>query len=262
MSEPETFRWRITALACFLIAFVLSLGAAVVGQTPVVQADAAVAHWLYGLRAPWLDTVMMIASALGDGSQRTAVTVLAALYLLWRRRWRWALALALAMVGAAIATPAFKAAFHVARPTAIYSGVDAFSFPSGHASSAAALYLVLAWMTARPLPLRWRPLVWAPAVTLVLVTLVSRVYLGAHWPSDVVAGAALGAALACLAIALAASAPPPSPAMRPALDGPVFVAALVLVAVLLGPAAFAKAERLYGPYLRQGPIMENARPAS
>lgn len=262
MPNLETLRWRIAALACFLIAFVLSLGAAVIGQTFVVKADAAVALWLYGLRAPWLDTVMMIASALGDGSQRTAVTVLVALYLVWRRRWRWALALALAMIGAAIATPAVKAAFHVARPTAIYSGVDAFSFPSGHASSAATLYLVLAWMTASALPRRWWPLAWTPAVALVLVTMISRVYLGAHWPSDVIAGAALGAALACLAIVLASSAPPATPAMRPMLDGPAFVAALILVAALLGPGAFAKAERLYGPYLREGPTTANARPAS
>lgn len=246
------------AISLLLTACVLFLGVEVVRRGPIVHADVAIAGLLYGLRTPWLDDVMMAVSALGDGSQRTVVTVLVALYLLWRRRWRWALVVVLAMVGAAIATPAFKTLFHVARPSALYAGADAFSFPSGHASSAAALYLTLAWMGARSLPRRQRLLIWTPAVAIVLATMVSRVYVGAHWPSDVVAGAMLGAALASLAITVAAAAPPPSPAMRPAWDGPAFVAALVLTAVLLGPTAFAKAQRLYAPYLRAGPTPREA----
>lgn len=261
-SNAPGARWRplSTALAVslLLIACVLFLGVEVVRRGPIVQVDVAVANQLYGLRTPLLDNVMMAVSALGDGSQRTVVTVLVALYLLWRRRWRWALAVVLAMVGAAIITPAFKSFFHVARPSALYAGADAFSFPSGHASSAAALYMTLGWMGARALPRRWRLLVWTLAAAIVLATMISRVYVGAHWPSDVVAGAMLGAALASLAIALAATAAPPSPAMRPAWDGPAFVAALVLTGVVLGPAAFAKAERLYAPYLKAGPTPREA----
>jgi undecaprenyl-diphosphatase len=237
---------------------VLNLGADIVDQRPIVRADVAVANLLYGLRTPLLDRVMMTASALGDGGQRTAVTVLVTLYLAWRRRFRWALAFALVMAGAAAATPVFKTAFHVARPSALYSGADAYSFPSGHATSAAALYLTLGWMASRALARRWRPAVWIVALAAILVTAVSRVYLGAHWPSDVIAGMALGAALASLAIAFAASAKPPTAVGRQVLDGPAFVVALTLVGVVLGPAAVTKAHRLYGPYLSAGPTLREA----
>lgn len=253
--ERAADRWRLAAASAsvLLVVYVLNLGADVVSQRSIVRADVAVANLLYGLRAPWLDRVMMMASALGDGGQRTAVTVLATLYLLWRRRWRWALALALVMAGAAVATPAFKTAFHVARPSTLYSGAEAYSFPSGHATSAAALYLTLAWMASRALARSWRPLVWALAAAMILVTAVSRVYVGAHWPSDVIAGMALGGALASLAIAFAAGAAKPTARMNPRFDGLGFVTAILLVAVALGPHAFAKAQRLYAPYLQAGP---------
>jgi len=255
MSQPNSRafeRWRLIAVgvSVLLVISVLKLGADVVGQRPVVRIDAALASQLQGLRAPWLDSVMMMASALGDGGQRTAVTVLAALYLLWRRRWRWALALALAMIGSALITPAFKTLFHVARPSALYSGAEAYSFPSGHATSAAVLYLTLAWMASRALAPRWRPLAWLLAAIAILVTAVSRVYVGAHWPSDVVAGMALGGALASLAIAFAAGARPATPDTQPELDGVAFITAVAIVAAVLGPHAFSKAQRLYGPYLQ------------
>lgn len=258
-------RWRLIGVATsgLLVVYVLVLGADVVGQRPVVRADVALANLLYGLRTPWLDRLMTAASALGDGSQRTAATVLITGYLLWRRRWRWALAFALMMIGAAVATPLFKTAFHIQRPSVLYSGVEAYSFPSGHATSAAALYLMLAWMASRALPRRWRPAAWALGLAAILVTAISRVYLGAHWPSDVVAGMALGAALASLAIALAAGAPAPSARSAPAFDGLAFVAAIALVAIVLGPSAYGKAKRLYAPYLTAGPApREAANPTS
>lgn len=258
--EHALVRWRSAGVcACILlIVYVLNLGADVVSQRPIVRADVAIANLLYGLRTPWLDALMMTASALGDGGQRTAATVLATLYLLYQRRWRWALALALVMTGAALATPAFKTVFHVARPSTLYSGAEAYSFPSGHATSAAAFYLSLAWMASRAFERRWRPLIWLPALAAILLTAVSRVYLGAHWPSDVIAGMALGGALASLAIALAASDAKPSADMPPWQDGVAFVTALFLVAGSLGPRAYNKAEDLYAPYLQLGPAPRGA----
>lgn len=240
-AKVEPFWLVAIAISFLLIAAVLALGADVVGNRSVAGLDVAIAGQFQALRAPWLDNVMMMASALSDGGQRTAVTVLVALYLIWRRRWRWALALVLAMAGSALITPAFKTAFHVARPSALYSGAEAYSFPSGHATSAAALYLVLAWMASRALPSRWRPLAWLLAAAAILVTAASRVYVGAHWPSDVVAGMALGGALASLAIAFAAGARPTTSNAHTALDGVAFIAAVTLVAAALGPNAFGKA---------------------
>lgn len=252
--DDLVFRHRLVGVAASL-----ALALAVVGLGLVVSAgvtataDEAMATWLHRLRAPWLDQVMMTASALGDGAQRTAVTIVVTLYLLVRRHWRWALALVLMMAGASVVTPALKDLFQIARPTALYAGADAFSFPSGHASSASAFYLLLAWMASRPLSPGRRPLVWLIAGAIILLTAVSRIYVGAHWPSDVVGGMALGAALAGLAVTFAAGAPRPLPARWPHVDAAAFLLAIGLVAAIKGPAALERARRMYGPYLASEP---------
>jgi len=249
-TDDVVFRRRLAGVAaCLALALAVVALGLVVSAGATAAADEAMAAWLHGLRAPWLDQVMMTASALGDGSQRTAATIVVTAYLLARRRWRWALALVLVMAGASVVTPALKDLFQIARPTALYAGADAFSFPSGHASSATAFYLLLGWMASRPLAPRRRPLVWLVAGAIILLTAVSRIYVGAHWPSDVVGGVALGAALAGLTVAFAAGARQSLPARWPHVDAAAFLLAIGLVAAIKGPAALERARRMYGPYL-------------
>ena len=73
--------------------------------------------------------------------------------------------------------------------------VDSPSFPSGHATSAAAVYLLLIWL----LPVEWRKYSAPLLVALTLATGISRIQLGVHFPTDVIAGWMLGAAFALLA---------------------------------------------------------------
>lgn len=252
--DDDVFRRRLSgaALCLLLMLGVVGLGLVASGGG-FARADATAANWLRHLRTPWLDQAMMTISALGDGGQRSAVTALVVIYLLVRRRWRWAIALVLMMAGAALATPALKSLFQIARPTALYTGADAYSFPSGHASSAAALYLMLGWMASRPLTLRRRTAAWTLACAIILLTAASRVYVGAHWPSDVVGGMVLGGALAGLAIAFAAGARAPASRRWPELDGAAFLLAIGLVAAIKGPAGLDRARRMYGSYLASSP---------
>ncbi len=235
-------------LILLLIAGLLALAVGILAHTFVVRIDAFAAQALFDHRAPWLDRLMMLMSALGDGRARTTATILLVAFLLWRRRYRWALALGLVMVAAAVLTPTLKTIFHLARPSLLYSGADAFSFPSGHATSAAALYLVLTWIVGRSTAGLGRVLFAALALTIVLLTALSRIYLGAHWLSDVLAGLALGAALG-LGGVLLASGDDRAATLGEAWHGAVIVAVLLGVALVLGPKAYAKAERLYAPYL-------------
>jgi membrane-associated phospholipid phosphatase len=194
--------------------------------------------------------LMMLMSALGDGPERTTATVLVVAFLLWRRRGRWALSLALTMIAAAVLTPALKMSFHFARPSLLYSGADAFSFPSGHATSAAALYLILAWVVGRSTSGPGRLLFAGFAVLMTLLTGLSRIYLGAHWLSDVLAGLALGTALGLVGILLA-SGDTRRNMPGDARHGAVILAVLIAVGLVLGPKAYRKAERLYAPYLNR-----------
>jgi undecaprenyl-diphosphatase len=68
------------------------------------------------------------------------------------------------------------------------------SFPSGHATIAAVIFSALAILIARGLSRRGKAAVWAAAGTPIALVAVTRVYLGVHWPSDVVVGAATGIA--------------------------------------------------------------------
>jgi undecaprenyl-diphosphatase len=80
------------------------------------------------------------------------------------------------------------------RPLNIYSGHETFSFPSGHATTAMMVYGFLAFLLARGRPRHWRALLLSLAGVLIVAIGLSRLYLGMHWLSDVVAGFALGLA--------------------------------------------------------------------
>src|SRR5690606_25443909 len=127
-----------------------------------------------------------------------AVLAAAAIWLLARGRRKLAAGLVLTMGLAALAVPLLKAALIVPRPIDLYTGADAFSFPSGHATSAAALYLALAWLATHNATLRWKIVGFGAAGLLVAAIAVSRLYLAAHWPSDILAGLALGSTFAAI----------------------------------------------------------------
>ncbi|MAM60675.1 phosphatase PAP2 family protein [Maritimibacter sp. UBA3975] len=150
---------------------------------------------------PQVEVVMRDITALGGVTVLTLVTVAALVHLVLRGRRGAALFLAIAVLGGRALSHVAKAGFDRPRPDLVPHGVEVAtaSFPSGHSMMAAVTYLTLAVMLAR---LEGRRSIRAfYAVAAVLLTLsvgVSRVYLGVHWPSDVLAGWTLGAAWALI----------------------------------------------------------------
>jgi len=161
----------------------------------------------------WLAEAMTDVTAFGSLPGLLLVTAAAAGYLLLSRRARTAL-FVLAATGGGLALGALlKLAYARPRPDLVPHLVDvaSASFPSGHATDSAIVYLTLGALVARSVPQRGlRVYILSVAILLTLLIGVSRVYLGVHWPSDVVAGWTIGAAwaLACsLAYALSGPAP-------------------------------------------------------
>lgn len=194
-----------------LVAAVLLLGGAwmflgvlqdIVANDPLVRFDRTVFVGLQHVRIAWADGLMVAITELGSGAVVTAVVAAVALLLAIKRSWR-TLAYWLAAIGfAQVLVWVLKTALSRTRPTDLYSGFEQFSFPSGHTASSVVLYGFLAFLIARGKPVKVKVAVTLIAALAILLIAFSRLYLGAHWLSDVLASLSLGTAwVALLSIA-------------------------------------------------------------
>lgn len=151
----------------------------------------------------WVQEIMRDLTALGGTAILTLTTFAVAGFFLLRGRRGSALYLLVAVGGGLLLSTVAKQIFERPRPDLVPHGsfVHTASFPSGHSMLAAVTYLTLGVLVARTLPER-RLKVYVLALAALIAGLVgvSRVYLGVHWPSDVVAGWLAGLAWASLCI--------------------------------------------------------------
>ena len=144
----------------------------------------------------WLMDVMRDFTALGGTTMVVLATSLAATALLFHKNWRRALVLVVTVSLAMGCDELLKGLYGRARPDFALPGtyVYAQSFPSGHSTASAALWLSLAMIAASFESRRRQKAFWfAAAGVIILAVGCSRVYLGVHWPTDVLAGWMLGA---------------------------------------------------------------------
>ena len=151
--------------------------------------DATVRGWVHQFASPGLTRAMVVISALGSEVLVAVfvVSVIAFLRMKWRRAAVWMM---LTMAGGLILEVALKHGFRRTRPAAFFGvAPHGFSFPSGHSLMSFCIYGVLAGLlTARIQSPAWRVLIWSGAAVLVAAIGLSRIYLGVHYPSDVLAG--------------------------------------------------------------------------
>ncbi len=158
--------------------------------------DVAVLRWVGAIRSSTLTDGMLVATFLGSGIVEVPVA-LGAVALLWVRAGRRsAMALLFAGVSGELVYAGAKAAFQRPRPDIIekLSSAGWYSYPSGHAMLAPILWSLMLVLLARSMPAgrRWPLLMLAVAMPIAIAA--SRVYLGVHYPSDVLGALALGVA--------------------------------------------------------------------
>lgn len=174
----------------------------VVTRDTLVDVDRSIYGALQALRTQWGDDVAVVVSELGSAQVTIAVIAAVALWFTLARRFRTLAYFVTAAVVAEFFVLALKSGMERARPSTPYALVDEFAFPSGHAALATVVYGFLAFLLGRGKP-AWLQMIYAGTATAIaLLMAFSRLYLGAHWFSDVVASFGLGIAwIALLAIA-------------------------------------------------------------
>jgi membrane-associated phospholipid phosphatase len=191
--------WSVVLLGAMIFVF------ASVGRHPPLLApkttlpfvgefDLSVFHWMDDIRNGVLTLLARFLNLLGSGLVTIPLRIAVTAWLLILKRWRALATWVITWVAAELILAGAKTFFHRGRPPSPLVDVVGFSFPSGHAvaGAATAVALVLVLLPPGPARRRWE----LAAIVFAFVMALSRVYLQAHWFSDVVAGVLLGAGVA------------------------------------------------------------------
>jgi membrane-associated phospholipid phosphatase len=194
----------ILSIAAFLSSVALFgfLAQAYLTRDATVQVDIRLANALNANAVSSATTAFEAVTTLGSTSVLALVAATAVAYLVHRRRGRDTALLVVALAGAQLVTWILKAALERPRPSfdEPVATADWFSFPSGHASNSLALYGALAYVFAGRSSRPVRAVVLAGLTLLVAAIGFSRVYLGVHYLTDVIAGYSAGLAWLLLVI--------------------------------------------------------------
>ena len=197
--------YLVAGLLVFLV-MTLTLGEIaedVRNREPLTITDVRFSNWLHTNGSPLLMKVMWMITTLHKSVIVCSAAVLVGLYL-WRRRQQyWVVALWLSVFGGLLLNNILKLFFHRARPHFLdaVQSLTTYSFPSGHTMIATVFYGALAAFVvgnSKSWPLR----ILSVAMALILIMLVafSRIYLGAHYLSDVLGAMAEGFAWVALSL--------------------------------------------------------------
>ena len=178
------------AIGCALLFVVDALVVTGAGYTSFDRAvELFVQNWPWGPVAYAFGAT----NALAGTAQIIFGVVVAAIFAVWDRRAGWLLLIG---SGASLIDNLLKVSFQRHRPTAdlvnVVGVTPGYSFPSGHAVFFTWLAVMVAAALAPRVKPGLRPLLWTAAVLLILIACLGRVYVGAHWPTDVLGGLLIG----------------------------------------------------------------------
>jgi membrane-associated phospholipid phosphatase len=198
---------RTVGISSLAAAFLLSVAAFAhlaedyLTRDPIVRWDVRFALWLHEHGSHPLVRVFDVVTLAGNSVVLVVAVAAIGLILLRRTRPNEAAVVALAFGGAALVNAMLKLAFHRPRPELAFVHLDTYSFPSGHAAVSTATFTTLAYLLCRrDRSAVARVLIGLGTATAIALVGFSRLYLGAHYLSDVLAGISFGFAWAMLSL--------------------------------------------------------------
>lgn len=176
------------------------------GWAEITAIDYQISHYFYKLHSPILNIIMTAITHVGDLVVQTAITVLVVSMLFILRKWRTALWYGLTvLIGAGILNGAIKELYGRARPSQIQPLVEigGYSFPSGHSMGSVIVFGGILFLIIQGLRSSQLKVLISLLISLLILAIgISRVYLGVHFPTDVIGGFSLGFAWICFSISL------------------------------------------------------------
>lgn len=203
---PElSFHLLVALVLCIMFGIAFGYIASAIVNESIAHFDTAVIEFVQGLEVPWLTSIMKVFTWIGSGYVVTAIALIGFIVLYFVLRYRHQAFLLLTVVtGSILLNKALKSYFKRERPE-IHRILDAngFSFPSGHSMMAFALYAIIAYIAWRNVKTTMSrvALVLFTAFMIIMIG-TSRIYLGVHYPSDIVGGFAVSALWMTFAISV------------------------------------------------------------
>lgn len=185
---------RLFSSAFFLLLFVILLIRLVAGDAIAAHLNTPLYYFLQSLRTSWCDPIMVTITAYGNTPLVMIMTLCFLISLIIIKQWRIAAYLFATLFVAAGITFIVKSSYTSLRPAAVLAYINENSFPSGHTVICVALYGFIAYITHRAFP-QWGKKPTLVAVCIIILVIFSRLYLGAHWFTDILGGASLSTAV-------------------------------------------------------------------
>ena len=180
-------------VSCLLIIYIVTQISDEVLDKEAFAFDKVILLWVHSFANPTLDRLMQTITRLNDPDIVSVIAGVSLLLLIWKKCYPEAKIFFVDCAGGVILSYGLKSVFGKTRPDLWESAIKevSFSYPSGHALGSTVLYGFLAYLFATRFP-QFAWLIYLIAVSLIGAIGLSRLYLGVHWPTDIIGGYGIG----------------------------------------------------------------------
>jgi undecaprenyl-diphosphatase len=180
-------------ITCLLIIYLVAEISDEVLDQEAFAFDKTILLWIHSFANPTLDRIMQFITSFNNPDLVSIIAGVALILLLWKRCYSEAKIFAIDCAGGVILSYGLKSVFGKTRPDLWQSAIEevSYSYPSGHALGSTVLYGFLAYLFATRFP-QFSGLIYLLAVVLIGSIGLSRLYLGVHWPTDILGGYGIG----------------------------------------------------------------------